>query len=250
LVLCDDLNNYVCKHSKGIKTCYTLFAEFLANAFLRELKIELPAHSFIDIKMEHINPSSTCQPAFFQNIDCFGTMHLKEALEFSNFTFGKSEIKKLINPMDLFTIAWFDIWTANEDRNFNNFNLLLNPEKKGWRIIPIDHGACFNSLSFNMTRPLELISQNESLIDTEPYKLLGLKYFKKLSDVDDFINSLYICVLQCEKRFDEIVSHTPKNWAIADGYMSLLKKNLFSKAWLEETKIQFLTLNNASLRIK
>ena len=143
LVQCEDLNDYVCKHNQGQTPCKKLFAEFLAYNLLSIMGVKLPAFSFIEVKVEHINsPSGVCQPQFFKELDCFGTLHLKEALEWSAFPFDKKDLKKIKNQEDIFSIAWCDIWLANEDRSWNNFNLLMSPENDGWYIVPIDHGAC------------------------------------------------------------------------------------------------------------
>jgi hypothetical protein len=50
-----------------------------------------------------------------------------------------NERKNLRNSMDLFWIAVFDIWIANEDRNANNYNLLMVEANEDFSIIPIDH---------------------------------------------------------------------------------------------------------------
>lgn len=250
LVLCSDLNTYVCKHNQGQPRCYKLFAEFLASKILLSFGFQMPDFAFIQVKPEHIKPTADCQPKFFKDVQCFGSQHLHESLEFSNFSYRNADFKKIINPMDILKIAWFDIWIANEDRNYNNFNLLLNPEKEGNRIVPIDHGSAFNTLSFNIDRSLVLLTLDDSLINTPQYKLIASKYFKKLSDVNDLINSIYLCLTECEKSFDLWVSEIPENWQISNEYLDALKSNLFAKQWLNETKTHFLALNKQLLNLK
>ena len=126
----------------------------------------------------------------------------------------------------------------------------MNPEDDGWSIIPIDHGACFNSLMFDTGRNLYTLDEYSSIIDTEQYKLIARKHFKKMKDVDQFIKRLYICVQNYEQSFDEIVADIPASWHIPDDYIQSLKKNLFSEDWLNETKTQFLSFTKQSLQIK
>lgn len=251
LVECEDLNDYVCKHNQGQSPCKKLFAEYLAYCLLDEMKVKLPPFSFIEIKEEHVDkPSGECQPRFFKAIDCFGTLHLKEALEWSVFSFEKKELRKIKNQEDLFMIAWCDIWLANEDRSWNNFNLLMSPENDGWYIIPIDHGACFNSLGFDVNRPLYAINHFDSIILTEQFRLIAKKYFKDLIDVNNYLKRLYLCIQRYEKTFDHILANIPTSWSIPEDYIQSLKANLFSKDWLNETKTQFLSFTKTSLKLK
>jgi hypothetical protein len=251
LVQCEDLNDYVCKHNQGQSPCKKLIAEYLAYCFLDKLDVKLPPMSFIEVKEEHIDkPTGDCQPQFFKNIECFGTLHLKEAIEWSAFSFDKKDLKKIKNQEDLFIIAWCDIWLANEDRSWNNFNLLMSPEDDGWYIVPIDHGACFNSLGFDVDGHLDPINDFDSIIQTDQFKLIAKKWFKKVSEVDNFLKRLYICIESYEKSFDDILANIPPSWRIQEDYIQSLKANLFSKDWLNETKTQFLSFTKQSLILK
>ena len=210
LVECEDLNDYVCKHNQGQSPCKKLFAEYLAYHLLDLLEVKLPPSNLIEVKLEHVTkPSGNCQPRFFKDVDCFGTLHLKEAQEWSAFPFNQKDINKIKNHEDMFTIAWFDIWLANEDRSWNNFNLLMSPEDTGWYIVPIDHGACFNSLGFDIDRPLYSINDFDSIILTDQFGLIAKKHFKNLSEVDNYLKRLYICIQNYEKSFDDIIASIP-----------------------------------------
>lgn len=250
LVQCSDLEYYVCKHNKGRKPCYSLFAEYLSYHLLKTLNIQLPVLAFIEIKAEHIRPTPICQPIFYKNLVCTGSTYLKTSLEWSNFEFDKKDIKKIQNPIDLAKIAWCDIWLANEDRNWGNYNLLLNPIKDGWNIVPIDYGACFNSLSFGINRNLYPINISDSIINTNQFKRILQEHFKNLNDADQFARNTYICTQNTEQNFDKIVANTPKSWSIPSEYINHLKKNLFSANWLKDTKTQFLTFTKQSLKLK
>lgn len=251
LVKCEDMNDYVCKHNQGQSPCKKLFAEYLAYCFLDRLEVKLPPMSFLEVKEEHVDkPSGECQPRFFKEVDCFGTLHLKNAQEWSAFSFDKKDVKRIKNQEDLFTIAWLDIWLANEDRSWNNFNLLMSPEDDGWYIVPIDHGACFNSLGFDIDRHLYSINDFDSIIDTEQFRLIAKKHFKSVNEVDSFLKRLYICIQSYEKSFDDIIANIPASWRIQEDYIQSLKTNLFSKDWLNETKTQFLSFTKHSLKLK
>lgn len=248
LVECNDLNSYVCKHNRGQLPAKKLFAEWMSHALLAGMGITLAPKQLVQLKEEHIEPSGNCQPAFFRNTPLFATQFLDEALEWSQFNL--KDTKLIVNKEDILRIAFFDLWLANEDRNWNNFNLLTHPIEKGWEIIPIDHGACFNSLMFVEGRELVQLSENESLIDTDEFRILGKPMLKSMKDANDFVESLYLCIPDLEKIYDEQVLAIPPEWKIPKSYSDALRKNLFHKDWLSETKSHFLSFIKSSLNIK
>jgi hypothetical protein len=124
------------------------------------------------------------------------------------------------------------------------------PEDDGWYIVPIDHGACFNSLGFDVDGHLDPINDFDSIIQTDQFKLIAKKWFKKVSEVDNFLKRLYICIESYEKSFDDILANIPPSWRIQEDYIQSLKENLFSKDWLNETKTQFLSFTKQSLILK
>ena len=248
LVECNDLNAYVCKHNRGQNPATKLFAEWISYALLKELGVALAPKALVEIKEEHITPSGNCQPAFFKNIPLFATLHLDEALEWSQFKL--KEQKLILNKRDILTIAFFDLWMANEDRHWNNFNLLTNPIEKGFEIIPIDHAACLNSLGFNEQNELFGLSHNETIIDTEEFRTLVKPMLKSMKDTNDFIESVYLCMPDLEKIYDEQVIAMPSEWNIPESYSEALKANIFHKEWLSVTKSQFLSFIKSSLQLK
>lgn len=248
LVECNDLNDYVCKHSRGQRSAYKLFAEWICHCLLEDLGVAVAPKTLVQIKDEHVLGTVDCQMAFFRNVPSFGTVHLKEVVEWNQFNL--KDTKLLVNVDDLLTIAFCDLWLANEDRNFNNFNLLFHSTENGYEIVPIDHGACFNSLSFKLSQPLTSLCENESLIDTEVFCNLVKPRLKKMKDANEFIERLYLCIPDLEKNYDEHVLAIPPEWNIPSEYIEALKANLFHKDWLNETKTTFLSFIKTSLKIK
>lgn len=249
LVECNDLNNYVCKHNGGQSKAYKLFAEWICHCLLEELSVALPTKEIIQIKDEHVLGDSACQLIFFKDKPCFGTLHLEEALEWNQFN-SNAEIKSITNKNDLLKISFCDLWLGNEDRNWNNFNLLFNPLERGYEINPIDHAACFNSLSFINERKLVMLSQDETIIHTEEFRAIVKPLLKNMKQASEFIESLYICIPEIEKNYDKHVLKVPSEWNIPPEYINALKLNLFEKEWLTETKTAFLTFIKISLKLK
>lgn len=248
LYTCNDLKDYVCKHNGGQHAAYKLFAEWICHTLLSDLKISVPKKELIQIKEAHVLGNTSCQFLFFKDKPCFGTLHLEEALEWSQFNLFDSKL--ITNTKDLLTIAFCDLWLANEDRHWNNFNLLFNPTEQGFEILPIDHAACFNSLAFDKERKLILLSEDETIIHTPEFRVLAKPLLKSMKDASDFVESLYLCLLEIEKDYDKHVLAIPSEWNIPTEYISALKSNLFEKEWLIETKTTFLTFIKTSLKLK
>lgn len=247
LVECNDLKDYVCKHNAGQSVAKKLFAELLCHGLLDGLGVKVAPKALVAVKEEHITPSSICQPSYFK-IPSFATEYLPQSVEWTQFEMINA--RQLLNLEDLLTIAFFDIWLGNDDRNWNNFNLLSNPVKGGWEITPIDHGACLNSLMFSETTPLALQTEYDSLIFTDHFRNLVKTKVKNRKDASAFANSLYLRIPALEKRYDEEVLTIPVTWNMPSTFINALKRQLFDENWLNETKTQFLTFIQSSLQLK
>ncbi|MCP4051632.1 MAG: hypothetical protein GY739_00980 [Mesoflavibacter sp.] len=151
----------------------------------------------------------------------------------------KSFRDKISDKADFLKIALFDIWTANEDRNYNNFNLLLyvSPEKINF-FYAIDHVNIFNStfLDYGIAE----LTEDDSIIKTDIAKILFGKDRKLTDIVDNLVEMLYICTKECENKLDNILGLVPDSWNIDKV---LIKKriinNLFSDDWKNQCESNF-----------
>ena len=135
--MCADLNDYVCKYATGVPT-RTLYNEFIAAEFLEHWGLNKPDHRIVNINEEHILEgvkSTRIQVRYFTR-PCFGSKHELYAKEidpsFPNLDINRKILNAIENKFDLLKIGLFDLWLANEDRNHNNYNLLLNPTDSGY----------------------------------------------------------------------------------------------------------------------
>lgn len=236
LVTCDDLNEYVCKFSSSPGK---LFNEYLGSEFCKLWEIPTPETCFIKVLQDHIYDirSTQIQPRYFNN-ECFGSKYLPYAKDveklFESFKNSNSDLNKIENKTDFLKIALFDIWVSNEDRNNNNFNLLLNPTLTGNNFYTIDHSDIFNSNT--LERGIYQISEEESILNADFAKVLYRKSSKLNSDVESLLEIVYICVLECRENLDSILSFVPLEWGInIEEKNTLLQERLFSDQWLEET---------------
>jgi hypothetical protein len=236
----NDLNTYLCKHVKE-PIANILFNEFIAHFFLQTWNIIVPDAVFIEVKREHIMNEILSGLIQYENFKktCIGFEYLTYAQNLSEIDLGinKNRLGKqnLINKEDLLRILLFDIWVSNEDRNSNNYNLLLNPEKEGNRIIPIDHEFIFNSNS--LERGVYQINDYDSLVTTSLFKSLFPKQNKKKIVIlaDQIIEEFFNYVKDCSHTIDNVFQQVPNEWNIDKQLKDKKLKQIFTDLWLKET---------------
>ncbi len=243
LVLCDDLNFYVCKYNRWPgSSAIKLLHEVLGGSFAKAWNLAVPEFCLVNIEASHIEDMPGLQPAFF-NAECFGSHYNNKYVEVDNFyaEMSKSDKSRFSNREDFLKIALFDIWMANEDRNFMNYNLLIDVENEN-RFIPIDHDAIFNT--GNLDKGLDLLTEEDSIISTNfTLKLFSRKELQNKEYLNEIQDEYYLCTANCEKQIDTILNEIPLNWRInTKDYATLLKENLFKQQWIDASWKHFLEL--------
>jgi hypothetical protein len=194
----------------------------------------------VSIKAEHLPVefvNNTIQPRFFTT-PCFGSRYNDYGKEI-DFSIGVIRddariIKKIRNKEHLLSIALFDLWMANEDRNHNNYNLLLNTDPE-YFFVPIDHEKCFNTNSLTPQRGLVLLTEDETLLNTDLVKLTFQSAKGLGNQIDEIIVNYYLWVAECQKNLENVVNAIPEQWGIAKAD----KIALFQKAWIAECETTF-----------
>ncbi len=242
LVLCSDLEFYVCKYKMAIGgSAEKLFREYLGACFLKEWSLLVPDFAFVEISEHHIKEFLKLQPHYFQTT-CFGSKYIRDSKEFDNFfVFLQPSDKKLFNnKFDFLKIGLFDIWISNEDRHTQNYNLLLNFETF-YDIIPIDHSEILNS--GNLDKGLNLIPENESIISSPlTRKLFTKKELKDKSNLQRIEEDYYFCIEKCKDNIDEITQNIPDDWHVnIEKQKELLHQELFKTDWIESVFSQFIS---------
>lgn len=245
VVLASDFNEYLCKHSRHVPANY-LFYELLANRFLKLWGLDVPEATIIDVNPDHLKAddySGKLQPANFL-IPTIGFRYLHDSIDFNQLmaTRYSSQTRKLFTKKeDLLKIALFDIWIANEDRNQNNYNLLItNDTSKGFIFVPIDHEMIFNT--GNLDKGLVELTQEDSLVTSMLFTSLAVKQ-PEGKIVDRLLttkNEYYLCIEKCYEQLDEILEDIPPDWKIdVPSMKALLVSNLFSDRWKQRAFIHF-----------
>jgi hypothetical protein len=234
LVLCSDLEYYLCKYNTRTVPSDQLFREYLAASFLKLWELSTPDFAIVDISPSHI-PTDSGIGTINIPVPCFGSLYDRNLKEVDSFIgqMPDAQKKKFADPSEFFTIAFFDIWMSNEDRHQINYNLMLSALNDEYHFVPIDHGLCFNS--GNLSQPNYTIGYEESLLSSPLtqifYKLCINKNQEFLIDLQKI---LYPCINSCKKHLNAIVEDTPDEWKIEkNAIISQLSSFLFSRQWID-----------------
>jgi hypothetical protein len=243
LVHCSNYKDYVCKHDASKRR---LFNELLCANLLKIWKIPFPSWAIVTVKDEHIGATVRNQHVQASNFKtpCFGTEYLQHAQELTRLLplmlQTNSLRKKLVNPIDFLKIGLFDLWLGNDDRNLNNFNLLLHPRSGGFEFIPIDHSDIFNTNSLH--HGLNQLTETDSiLLAGFTSDLVSLNRDARRAVLDRLVKMFYICVYECAQQLDNFILQTPGEWdlPLAELVDQLKQSGLTEKKWLDETTNTF-----------
>lgn len=239
-VFCSDLNYYVCKYHTGQGFPFTLFNEYIAARFLQIWQLPVPKFAFIEINHEHLKQIP--YPVHFFEKPCFGSLFMGDFKEVDKIFLETPLVKKEnVSGRDSFLkIALFDIWMCNEDRHYDNFNLMYNLKKNVF--VPIDHVYCFNTV--NLDKEPYLISENESILST-PFinRFFDRDLQTKMNEVRlKIVDELKINAKNCYDELDSILSEIPLSWQPSPDYLKSRLQFLFSEQWLKSCHDYFTRL--------
>ncbi len=245
-VLCNDLNYYICKYHTNAGFPFSLFNEYLAACFLKIWELPVPEFAFVKIKREHI--FLTEYPYHYFDKICFGSKYYGEFKEVDKLFLETPLIRKenLSGRDSFLKIALFDIWLSNEDRHYENFNLLYSLKTN--QFIPIDHVYCFNSI--NLDKEPCLICENESILSTPFLNRFFSRPLQhnlneiRLKIIDDFTFN----VKQCHENLDNILANIPLAWEPDRGFLKSRLEFYFTKPWLQSCVDFFTTLFTLNIK--
>lgn len=239
-VLCNDLNYYVCKYATGPGFPSILFNELLAASFLKLWKLPVPDFGFVQIKTGHVK--QTGYPYHFFEKPAFGSLFSGELKEVDKFFLVEPLVRKVSENgiIQFLKIALFDIWLCNEDRHFENPNLLYDLKINSF--VPIDHAFCFNSN--NLDEEPYLISDNESILETPFLNRFFNRHLQtkteeiRLQILHEFKNDTN----ECFQQIEPILAGIPEEWVPNRRYLKERLEFFFSDYWLTECQNFFTRL--------
>ncbi|CAM4401170.1 hypothetical protein SAMN06265348_11663 [Pedobacter westerhofensis] len=178
----------------------------------------------------------------------FGLQYNNDAFDATNVLLGLKndnyELGKFTNRLDLLKIALFDFWVANDDRNHNNYNILIADHM----FIPIDHSTIFDG--GRLGSPLAQLSEDDSILTSDlAFTFLNQKTkveeeaFKLIQNFPTFVND-------CNEILPAIIERLPEEWCddkalLSENISSAIIKN---DIWLNETITSFSQLIHKFIR--
>ena len=231
-LFCSDLNHYVCKYFTGAGPAYSLFNEYIAASFLKLWSLPVPDFAFVVVRRDHVQYSGL--PYHYFNAPCFGSLALSLVKDVDKFFMSLPQFRKEsdLALTDFLRIGLFDIWLSNEDRNFNNFNLLY--DITGKRFVPIDHVQCFNGN--NLDKGPSIITDNESVLSSPLIKQLfsrtlqtNLAGFRITLETEFRTN-----IDTCHANLQEIFRQLPDEWQLDIPSLSSRLNYLFTDTWISQ----------------
>lgn len=242
LVLCDDFNDYVVKYQRS-PIATALFNEHIGASFLKIWDLHVPDFDLVIVDRAHIEKlhHSRIQPHYFDS-PCFGSKFSRDFNDFTQLVTSSpsSGLKKFVYKDELLKIALFDIWVSNEDRNFQNTNLMYDL-RNGNRFVPIDHVLIFSGS--NLKYGLSQLTFNDSILSFNGMKILFKK--KELLDsvmIEGLKEKYYLCIETCNEKLDQIVASVPEEWNIhIEETTRLIRARIFNERWIDESWINFIS---------
>lgn len=240
VVMANDLESYVTKYPFYAGD-FRLINEYLGTSFAKLWGIACPTMSVINVSKAHIPDSILGNQLTYSSFELpvLGYQMLPSVLDLNRFAteMDKAQFDKL-DKKALLTIALFDLWLANEDRNQNNLNLLLKSENNRSLPIAIDHEKIFNT--GDLTRDIYELTYTDSLFYSGLFQRMfrDSKHSSRL--FDEIVSSLGDKIHACDTHLADILFSIPPEWNInAEILESKLHQNIFTDQWAKITEQVF-----------
>lgn len=235
LVLCSDKEYYICKYVRPSATiAYKLACEFIGTILAEAWRINTPPSTFVHIAPIHWNTITTPHSVFTPAI---GFRKLDNVIDVTPTTY--KQVKPTNNTLfQLLRIALFDFWVANEDRTYNNANMLYNVVTD--QLISIDYGGIFNNVTYDY--PLAQLTESDSILCADVFTHIAQS---------TSVNQLNKAIILLKQDFPKYISHSkhsienvvdklPVEWSIPTDKISNKLNELFSSEWIDATWNNFI----------
>ena len=241
LVVCSDLNTYVCKYMRSSASAYKLACELIGARMAKAWKLPTPDIALVKIQSSHwtgVNMSHSL------SAPSIGSRWLDGMVDITPSTY--TEVPASIETLSqLMRIALFDFWVANEDRNANNANLMYDVVHR--RMVSIDYGCIFNTATFEY--PLSQLTSTDTILWSDFF--LHLTKQQTNSDILGLAKMLHEeyaeCLRQSNFLISQIVEDIPREWNVAESVVEAKLSQLFNTQWTDGVWNIFMECLNENL---
>ena len=233
LVMCSDMNAYICKYMRSMAASYKLVSELIGSVMARIWQLNSPEIAFVSIKHDHWNG---LRSSHSMTAPAFGSKKKVGVIDITPATIGEIEDTPLTFA-HLLHIALFDFWTANEDRNANNANLMFDLVKH--LFVPIDYGCVFNTATYDY--PLSQLTTTDSILSSELFEVLLSHHRTCLpSLIADLDRAYALNVGRCMERVPKIIDQIPAQWNVPREVIAKKVNELLDPDWYDHVWINFM----------
>lgn len=226
LVTCSDMNSYICKYMRSSASAYKLVSEFVGANMIARWNIRSPKLAFVRIAPEHWTNIFTSHTSAVS----LGYIMLDGVIDVNNATLHPVE-QHQATLTQLLRIALFDFWIANEDRTYNNANLLYDIKEKS--LVSIDYGGVFNTSSYDIE--LSQLTTTDTILYADIFRHLIKKEQKEdiIKNAESLRKYYERTLHRCLKGRDEIINNIPSSWNIKSEIVNNKIDQLLPKEWTE-----------------
>ena len=232
LVVCSDKKSYICKYMRSSSSAYKLACEFIGATLVEFWEVPSPRMELVKIKREHwseriVTTRNLSAPAI-------GYQMLDGVIDITPTTCSLvSQSSNLLGQ--LLNIALFDFWIANEDRTFNNANLLYDVRSE--TLISIDYGGVFNTSIFEY--PLSQLTATDTILYADLFHHLKQNVSHKdiWNYVDRVLKDCYkIRIERCQDAIgcDAIIQNIPPEWNLSNELLKEKLQQLVNPIWVND----------------
>ena len=228
MVMCSDVNIYVCKYMRSTASAYKLACEFIGAKLAKAWRLCTPDIALVNIRPAHWERMNLSHSLSAPSI---GFRWLDGVVDITPSTFAKVPVSEKTLGQ-LLKIALFDFWVANEDRNTNNANLMYDVANE--RLVSIDYGCIFNTATFDST--ISQLTSTDTILWSDLFKhLIQSIDSKTIHQLADHLKADYDeCLHQSKSIVEEILAEMPPEWKVPAETVSEKLRQLFDEKWTAE----------------
>lgn len=238
LVLCSDVNIYVCKYMRSSAAAYKLACELIGARMAEAWQLNTPNIALVKIKHSHwagiSQPHSLSAPSI-------GSRWMDGVVDITPSTYAK--VPATADTLEqLMKIALFDFWIANEDRNANNANLMYDVVRN--RMVSIDYGCILNTATFEY--PLSQLTTTDTILWSDLFRHLAQNQeAAAIRAIADRLKGVFDESLeQASVLVNQIVEEIPREWNVPQSVVKEKLLQLFDIRWTAEVWDNFMECLN------
>ena len=242
LVMCSDMNVYVCKYMRSSAAAYKLACELVGARMAKAWQLNSPEIALVRIKSSHWGGITQSHSLSAPSI---GSRWMDGVVDITPSTYDK--LPANIDTLEqLIKIALFDFWIANEDRNANNANLMYDVVRN--RLVSIDYGCILNTATYEY--PLSQLTTTDTILWSDLFRHLarGQESATIQAIAERLKVEFHDSIQRTSVQVHQIVEEIPVEWNVLHRVVKEKLLQLFDDRWKTEVWDNFMECLNDNIR--